>query len=77
MAHQGIKGGGLRSLRTVAMEKGTNAKGFSDSPGYSVAGGHPIGDGLTDQHYAEAKPEVDSGGAKPIEGPAPFTIKGA
>lgn len=68
MAFQGIKGGGLRSPRTRALEMGAAKKGFSDAMPYDAQGGHPIAAGMPDGEYEAHKPNVGvPGGPKPID----------
>jgi len=64
-----------RTPRQTAMEK-NDAKNFDEGPPYDIKAGHPITKEMPSQDYKE-KVMQSGGDAKPLDIPAPFTIKGA
>jgi len=59
-----------RTPRTRALEIGTDASGFVESPDYNAQGGHPTGEGMPRGEYKEPAPGVTNAGARPIQGKA-------
>lgn len=68
----------FRNIRKIALEKGTAPQGFDPPIPYDPAAGHPaslpgIAPATT---YKEQLPHVTDAGAKSIDTPTPFTVKG-
>jgi len=62
--------------RQTALEK-NDASNFEKGPPYDIKGGHPITKDMPSQEYKSMPMKPASEGSKPLDIPAPFTIKGA
>lgn len=75
--YNGPKGGGLRTPRTIAEEKGTDSGGFSDAPNYFPQGGHPTGKDMPSPSPYKETPLTGGGSGGNTHDPKPFSIKGS
>lgn len=66
---------GHRTGRDIALQKGTNPKGFQDALPYNYQGGYPTGEGIQDSKATVQPPQVKQD-AEPVDDiDPPFVMK--